>query len=87
MAHATIRLVIDPATGRKDVWVDYEADPGALPMEHEEEHRAIVEKLVSGGILRQQEVGRVVVSRPREEPVAALPEGAVAAPVAEKRKG
>jgi hypothetical protein len=87
MAHAILRLEIDPATGRKDLWIDYQGDPGALPMEHEEEHRAIVEKLISGGVLREGELGRVRVTRPSETPVAGEPSAAAPEPVAEKRRG
>jgi hypothetical protein len=59
----TIRLRIDPATGKKDVLVDYESDADALPMEHEEAHRRLVDRLIEGGLLRAEEVGRVVVAR------------------------
>jgi hypothetical protein len=59
----TIRLRVDPVTGKKDVLVDYASDADALPMEHEEAHRRLVDRLIEGGLLRAEEVGRVVVAR------------------------
>lgn len=72
MATLLIRLEVDPATGKKDLWIDYHSDADALPVEHEEEHRAIVEKLVAGGVITQSELGRIVVTRggAAAEPVA-----------------
>jgi hypothetical protein len=63
MASVTIRLRIDPATGKKDVLIDYESDADALPVEHEEAHRRVVDRLIEGGLLRAEELGRVVVGR------------------------
>jgi hypothetical protein len=63
MASLTIRLRIDPVTGKKDVLVDFQSDADALPTEHEEEHRRLVDRLIEGGLLRAEEVGRVVVAR------------------------
>ena len=63
MASLILRLQIDPATGRKDVIIKYESDSDALPMEHEEEHRRLVDKLIAGGTLKASEVGRVIVQR------------------------
>jgi hypothetical protein len=80
MAELTIRLVVDPATGKKDVRVSLRSDADALPMEHEEAHRAIVEQLLAGGALRPEELGRVVVTREGAKDAAAeeaaSPEGA-----------
>lgn len=81
MADLTIRLVVDPETGARRVVVDYGSDADALPMEHEADHRALVEALVEGG-LRGVEVGRAekpeVAERSAEaaaEAPAALDEG------------
>jgi hypothetical protein len=63
MASLILRLQIDPATGRKDVVIQYESDSDALPMEHEEEHRRLVDKLIAGGALKASEVGRIIVQR------------------------
>jgi hypothetical protein len=63
VAEAVIRLVIDPVTGKKDVLVKYVSDEDALPMEHEEEHRRLVERLLAGGVVSASELGMVVVER------------------------
>lgn len=63
MASLILRLQIDPVTGKKDILIKYESDADALPMEHEEEHRRLVDKLIAGGALKASEVGRIVVER------------------------
>src|SRR3990172_6673684 len=63
MPHVTIRLQVDPVTRKKTVILSYESDPGALPIEHEEEHRRIVDKLIEGGALKAHELGKIVVER------------------------
>jgi hypothetical protein len=67
----TIRLVVNPTTGKREVDIAYESDGDALPMEHEEEHRALVEKVV--GSLKN---GKLTVERerPGEAEPAAQPE-------------
>jgi hypothetical protein len=75
MASLVITLRVDPATGKKDILVDYTSDADALPMEHEDDHRRIVEKLIAGGVVAAEEVGRVVVQTPGE----ATPAGAAEA--------
>jgi hypothetical protein len=77
----TLRLRVDPATGRREVVVDYASDADALPIEHEDEHRQLAGKVVEGGL----HSGKVVVTRAEEEPAAAMPEGEQ--PVAEGVKG
>jgi hypothetical protein len=66
MAEMTIRLQCDPETGKKDIIVTLRSDEDALPHEHEQQHRALVEKLVEGGLLAAGEVGRIVVEREEE---------------------
>jgi len=58
MGRLTIRLVKHPETGKREVAVAFESDADALPMEHEQEHRRLVEQLV--GSLRE---GNLVVER------------------------
>jgi hypothetical protein len=72
MAEMTIRLRCDPATGKKDIIVTLRSDEDALPHEHEQRHKALVEKLVEGGLLKASEVGQIVVEReqPEAEPAA-----------------
>jgi hypothetical protein len=67
MAEMTIRLRCDPATGKKDIIVSLRSDEDALPHEHEQQHRALVEKLIHGGLLQPSEVGRILVER-EEDP-------------------
>ncbi len=66
MPHVTIRLEVDPVTRKKTVILSYESDPGALPAEHEEEHRRIVDRLIEGGALKAHELGKIVVEREQE---------------------
>ncbi|GHG72651.1 hypothetical protein [Comamonas sp. JC664] len=73
MASLILRLQVDPATGRKDVIIQYESDADALPMEHEDEHRRLVDSLIQGGTLKASELGRVIVQRD-------TPSGQTAAP-------
>ncbi len=63
MAEMIIRLAVDPATGKKNILVKLESDPDALPVEHEQLHRSLVEKLLGRGILEADEVGEVIVER------------------------
>lgn len=63
MATLTLRLEIDPATRKKNVWVKYESDGDALPLEHEEAHRKIVEALLAGGKVKPDELGEIIVER------------------------
>ena len=79
MAELTIRLRCDPATGKKDIVVSLRSDADALPQEHEQQHRALVEKLIAGGLLKAGELGQVVVEREEREgeavpPVSAPPQ-------------
>ncbi len=83
MADLTLRLRVDPKTGRREIVIDYSSDSDALPFEHEEEHRQLAEKVVNGGLKNNP---KVEVSR--EEEAAATPgeatEEATATPTANK---
>lgn len=63
MAELEIRLDTDPQTGKKNVTIKYLSDEDALPMEHEEEHRRLVDKLIEGGALAAHELGKIRVER------------------------
>jgi hypothetical protein len=67
MAEMTIRLRCDPATGKKDIIISLRSDEDALPHEHEQQHRALVEKLIGKGLVSAAELGQVVVEREEEE--------------------
>jgi hypothetical protein len=71
----TISLRCDPATGKKDIIVKLHSDPDSLPMEHEQQHRALVDKLIEGGVLKASEAGKVVVERQDDVAIPAKPEG------------
>jgi hypothetical protein len=62
MAEVTLRLRVDPATGKREVVIDYTSDSDALPVEHEEEHRRLAAGVVDGGLANS----RVSVSRERD---------------------
>ena len=49
MAEMTIRLQIDPATGKKNIIVSLHSDQDALPHEHEQQHRTWWKSLSRGG--------------------------------------
>ena len=63
MAEITLRLKYNLQTGRKDLFIDYHSDDDALPIEHEQDHRDVVESLLGKGVLRRDELGEVVVRR------------------------
>ena len=71
MAEMTIRLQCDPQTGKKEIIVALRSDEDALPQEHEQLHKALVDKLVEGGIVKASEIGKITVQRDTEEESAA----------------
>jgi hypothetical protein len=72
MAEMTIQLRCDPATGKKDIIVTLRSDEDTLPHEHEQRHKALVDKLIQGGLVQASEVGQIIVEReqPESEPAA-----------------
>jgi hypothetical protein len=76
MAEVTIRLRVDPATGKKDIIISMTSDADALPHEHEQQHRAVVDRLIQGGIVKASELGQIIVEREEKEaaPEPASPE-------------
>lgn len=71
MAEMTIRLQIDPATGKKDIVISLKSDEDLLPHEHEQEHRSLVDRLIEGGAIQAGEVGKIIVEREEETGIAA----------------
>lgn len=69
MPEATIRLVVNPQSGKRDVIVTYTSDEDATPLEHEDEHRQLVDRLIEGGALRAAELGQVIVQRGQKETI------------------
>jgi hypothetical protein len=85
MAEMTIRLRCDPETGKKDIIISLTSDADALPHEHEQQHRALVEKLLNRGLLTESELGKIVVEREQDEE-AAPPAPSENQPQDERRK-
>ncbi len=50
MAEMTIILRRDPQSGKQNIVVKLDSDPDALPIEHEQLHKRLVEKLVGTGL-------------------------------------
>jgi hypothetical protein len=73
MPEMTIRLLRDPETGKQNIIVKLRSDEDALPHEHEQMHRALVDKLIDGGLLKAGEEGDLVIER-QEETATAEPE-------------
>lgn len=48
MPEVVLRLVRNPRTGAHEVVIDYRSDEDSLPMEHEEQHRAVVSAVLEG---------------------------------------
>lgn len=70
MAEMTIRLQIDPSTGKKNIIIGYHSDSDALPQEHEQHHKKLVEKLVGKGLIGEGEIGQIIVEREETKPQA-----------------
>lgn len=62
MAELLIILRRDPETGKQNIVVKLDSDPDALPVEHEQMHRELVEKLIGKGI-KPEDLGELVVER------------------------
>ncbi len=68
MAELTIRLRRDPQTGKQDIVISLRSDDDALPHEHEQMHRELVEKIIG-----KENVGKVIVERePGPEPTSPI---------------
>lgn len=81
MADLILRLRVDPATGKRELVIDYTSDADALPIEHEQAHREAAERVIDGGLRGGAlEVGREAA--PAATGAAGQPE-AEAAPVAQ----
>ena len=66
MAEVHLRLVYNKNTSKHDIYIDYESDIDALPFEHEQEHKDIVQRLIKNAGLDQMtddDFGEVVIRR------------------------
>ena len=87
MAEMTIRLRCDPATGKKDIVISLRSDEDALPHEHEQQHRALVDKLIEGGLVKAEELGTITVTREEEEKAPPISTGPTPERQAQKQGG
>jgi hypothetical protein len=85
MAEMTITLRIDPVTHKKDIVVTLRSDEDALPHEHEQLHRQLVDRLTEGGLLSAGEAGKLVIEREEEADIPQTPIGSPAE--TERRSG
>ena len=67
MAEMTIRLIPDPDTGKKNIIISLKSDSDAMPHEHEQQHRNLVDKLIEGGMVKAGELGKITVEREDEK--------------------
>lgn len=76
MPEMTIRLIPDPATGKKNIIISLRGDEDALPHEHEQMHRALVNKVIGGSKIKAEEIGQITVEREEDEKEATPPTSA-----------
>lgn len=62
MAEMIIMLRRDPQTGKQNITVKLNSDADALPYEHEQMHRELVQKLVGRG-LDPEDLGELIIER------------------------
>jgi hypothetical protein len=63
MAEMTIMLRRDKATGKQNIIIKLDSDPDALPIEHEQMHRKLVQDLTG---LKPEDLGEVIITREAE---------------------
>ena len=68
MAEMTIMLRRDPQTGKQTITIKLDSDPDALPQEHEQMHRALVEKALGRKLEDYEEI--IVERESAAEPAA-----------------
>jgi hypothetical protein len=88
MAEITIRFRRDGKTGKREIVVHLESDPDALPHEHEQDHRRMVEQL--SGLKLGEDLGDIVIERVPAEGTKTgevQPEAPVPQREAEKNRG
>jgi hypothetical protein len=68
MAEMTIMLRRDPNTGKQNIIIKLDSDADALPLEHEQMHKALVEKITGKKV---EDFGEIIVERESEAQPAA----------------
>ena len=74
MAEVTIRMILDPDTGKRQIIIAMKSDEDAMPHEHEQSHRAVVDKLLEKGLVKAQDIGQIIVTRDEPEKQPAAPQ-------------
>lgn len=82
MAELRIILRRDPTSGKQNIVVKLDSDPDALPIEHEDMHKKIVEKLIGKG-MKVEDLGDIAIER---EPTGASAESEAKPNEPERRK-
>ncbi|HEY4220062.1 MAG TPA: hypothetical protein VGO62_01940 [Myxococcota bacterium] len=65
MAEITLKLRRNAATGKREIVIHLESDADALPHEHEQDHKKLVESLL--GMPITEDMGEIVVERVAKE--------------------
>jgi len=73
MPELTIRLIPDPDTGKKNIIISLRGDEDALPHEHEQMHRKLVDKVLGASKLKASEIGQITIEREEDAGVPASP--------------
>ncbi|MCI0699762.1 MAG: hypothetical protein L0241_01580 [Planctomycetia bacterium] len=63
MAEMTIMLRRDPNSGKQNIIIKLDSEPDALPHEHEQMHRQLVQKITG---LKPEDFGEVIIEREGE---------------------
>ena len=79
MAEMIIMLRRDPNTGKQNIIIKLDSDPDALPIEHEQMHRALAEKVLGRKLADDDEI---IVEREGE----AQPAGPVTQPPEQQKQ-
>jgi hypothetical protein len=61
VAEITIKFRRDARTGKREIVIHLESDADALPHEHEQDHKKLVESLI--GVPLTEDMGEIVVER------------------------
>jgi len=69
----TIRLIPDPETGKKNIIISLRGDEDALPHEHEQMHRRLVDKVLGASKAKGIDVGQITIEREEDAGVPAAP--------------
>ena len=87
MSEIMIKLVYNLKSGKKDVFIDFVSDIDALPIEHERDHKRLVQDLLGRGVLTPDELGEVAVRRVTNTPSAQRQEAPIEAPKTQAEQG